>query len=125
LSCNLPGGEDVFAEVIGRRLHVTISNLQGDLSTAEGTIRLQGSSGSGTLAVVDEAGDPAGTAAASATVAKVGEKSTESFREDGFVLVQTVTPYLLALQVAFPYGSAAVSCDMQLLSQRLRIDLTQ
>jgi len=70
---------------------VTISNLQGDLSGAEGTIRLLGSSGSGSLAVVDEAGAPAGTAAASATVTKIGRKSTEAFREDGFVVVQTVT----------------------------------
>jgi hypothetical protein len=122
--CYLPGGEDVFAEVIGQRLHVTISNLQGDLWGAEGTIRLHGGSGSGSLAIVDEAGASAGTAAASATVTKIGEKSTEAFREDGFVVVQTVTPYRLDLQVALPYGSAAVSCDMQLLSQRLRIDLT-
>jgi hypothetical protein len=58
-------------------------------------------------------------------VTKIGGKSTESFREDGFVVVQTVTPYRLHLQVALPYGTRSASCDMQLLSQRLRVRLTE
>ncbi|MFD3537388.1 hypothetical protein [Streptomyces sp. NPDC058664] len=121
--CSLPGGGDVYGRVDGRRLTLTLSELPGDLDMASGTIPLRGTSGTGQLSLTDPTGASMGTAQAAASVTKAGNRTTESFSEDGVVVVRTVTPYRLALNLNLPSNPVATTCDMQLISDRLRVRL--
>jgi hypothetical protein len=121
--CSLPNGGDVAARVDRGRLTLTVSELPGDPYTATGTLPLRGSSGTGQLTLTDSTGAQIGTADATASVVKAGKSTTESFSEGGVVVVQTVTPYRLSLDLALPETSVTATCDMQLVSARLRVHL--
>ncbi|MFE0654627.1 hypothetical protein ACFVZH_39605 [Streptomyces sp. NPDC059534] len=122
--CSLPGGGgDVYGRVDGRRLTLTLSELPGDLDIASGTVPLRGTSGTSQLSLTDPTGASMGTAQATVSVTKAGNRTAESFSEDGIVVVRTVTPYRLALSLNLPSGPVSTTCDMQLISNRLRVRL--
>lgn len=122
-SCYLdePAGE-ISAEVTGRELSIAIHNLDDGVAF-EGTLHLHGDSAEGTLSMVDGDGYPAGEVTAHATVTRIGTGGVQEFDNDDFFSSRRVTPHRFDLTVDLAEGTRSVTCRMDKVTQRVRIDL--
>jgi hypothetical protein len=123
VGCSLTNEAEVSAEVIGRELSILVRNLPGETPEAEGSLHLRGDEGTGTVTLRSADGAAAGSAPVAATLTQLGPSVVDQFSEDGFFLARRLTPYRLDLDIALPGGARSTSCRMDLVTQRMRVDL--
>jgi hypothetical protein len=123
VGCFLTGDAEVSAEVIGRELSIFVRNLPGDTPDVEGSLHLQGDEGTGMLTLRNADGAAVGRAPVAATLTQLAPAVVDQFSDDGFFLARRLTPYRLDLTIELSGGAQSTSCRMDLITQRIRVDL--